>query len=257
MATNPTSIIDLTTILFVHIDDQLPRSAHSQQKLVLSELVTIGVLFGFKGGSFKRFYTWLTANFASCFPNLPERSRLERRLITHRSCVHRFLAKPSFFCVADSYGIELRHPVREFQAPKTTRVGSKGKSNKRWIHGMKILLLINDHDEIVDLKLELASPADKIFNPVLRQYDGQSIVLTDQGFRDKDGVPACVKLCAHKTWSERMYVERLLSQLTRFFGAKRRCHRSWAGLEAWWSFLVVGINVVAGLGEFSLGDFIF
>jgi hypothetical protein len=257
MPTNPANIIDLATVLFVNIDDHLPRQSHSQEKLELSELVTISVIFGFKGGSFKRFYTWLVANFATCFPTLPERSRLQRRLITQKECVKSFLAKPSFFCIADSYGIELRHPIREFHKPKTTRVGSKGKSNKRWIHGMKVLVLINDQDEIVDLKLELASPADKIFNSVLKKYDDQTIVLTDQGFRDKDGVPACVKMCAHKTWSERMCVERLFSRLTRFFGTKKRCHRSQAGLEAWWSFLVVGLNVVAKLNEYSLGDFIF
>jgi hypothetical protein len=257
MTTNPISILDLATILFVNIDDQLLRAPHPQQKLELSELVTIGVIFGFKGGSFRRFYTWFTANLKTCFPSLPERSRLQRRLITHKDTVNQFLAQPSFFCIADSYGIELRHPIREFHKPKTTRIGSKGKSNKRWIHGMKILMLINDADAVVDFKLELVSPADKIFNPILEHYDGQTIVLTDQGFRDKNGVPACVKLCGHKTWSERMFVERLFSLLTRFFGAKKRNHRTDAGLEAWWSFLVVGLNVVAGLKEFSLVDFIF
>jgi hypothetical protein len=105
---------------------------------------------------------------------------------------------------------------------------------------MKVLVFINDQDEIVGLKLELASPADKILNRMLKKFDDQIIVLPDRGFRDKNRVPACVKMCAHKTWSEKMCVERLFSQLTRFFGANKRCHRSLAGVEAGWSFWWLG-----------------
>lgn len=256
MRPDPRSIIELSTILFCSIDDALPRAFHPQAKLGLSELVTIGVLFSLKGGSFRRFHHWLVANLGGCFPLLPERSRLQRRLLRYHQLVEAFLAKPSFFCVADSYGIELRHPVRELQKPKTTRIGSKGKSNRRWIHGMKVLLVINDQHEVVTFTLALASPADKCFNPLLKQYEGKTIILVDLGFRDQQGVPECLKLCRHKSWSERMSVERLFSQLTRYVGAKKRNHRTEVGLRAWWSYLVIALNVIASSPEFTLADFI-
>ena len=197
---------------------------------------------------------WLCANLKDCFPLLPERSRLQRRLLAHQHLVSAFLAQPSFFCVADSYGIELRHPVRELQKPKTTRVGGKGKSNRRWIHGMKVLLVINDHDEVVAFALALAGPADKVFNPVLETFEGTSIILVDLGFRDKQGVPESLKLCQHKTWSERMSIERLFSQLTRYVGAKKRHHRTERGLQAFWSYLVIALNVVAALPGLTFAD---
>lgn len=256
MRPDPVSIVELTTLLFCQLDDALPRDAHPQAKLELSELVSIGVLFSLKGGSFRRFHRWLQANLSDCFPLLPERSRLQRRLLRHRQLVDGFLAEPSFFCVADSYAIELRHPVREFHSPKTFRIGGKGKSNKRWIHGMKVLLLINDRNEVVAFALASAGPADKVFNPLLAQHHQQTIILVDLGFRDKQGVPECLKLCQHKTWSERMSIERLFSQLTRFMGAKKRNHRTEQGLLAYWSYLIIALNVIAELPDLSLADFI-
>jgi hypothetical protein len=215
MEPNPVSIIDIATVLYCRIDDELKCEEHEQAKLSVSELVTIGVLFTLKGVSFRRFHTWLSGNLAGCFPKLPERSRLQRRLIQYQQMVKEFLAQPSFFCVADSYGVELRHPIREFHQPKTSRVGSKGKSNKRWIHGMKVLVVINDQAEIVHFAIALAGQADKVFNSLLASYNQQTIILVDLGFRDKDCVPDCIKLRQHKTWSERMSIEQLFSQLTR------------------------------------------
>lgn len=254
MRPDPVSIVDLATIVFVEVDDAIQAQEHPQAKLSLSELLTIGLLFSLKGGSFHRFYRWLVGNLGECFPTLPERSRLQRRLIQHQGWVQDFLVDPSLFCVADSYGIELRHPVRELQPPKTQRIGNKGKSNRRWIHGMKVLLLLNDQDQVVNFALSLASPADKHFNPLLAQYNQQTIILVDLGFRDKLGIPECLKLCLHKTWGERMSIERLFSQLTRFMGAKKRNHRTEQGLLAWWSYLIIAINLIASLPNLSLAD---
>jgi len=254
MRPDPLSIVDLATMLFIGVDDAIQGEEHPQAKLSLSELVTLGLLFSLKGGSFRRFYRWLQGNLGDCFPLLPERSRLQRRLIQHRGWVEDFLADPSLFCIADSYGIELRHPVRELQPPKTRRVGNKGKSNGRWIHGMKILLILNDQDQVVDFALSLASPADKCFNPLLAQYNQQAIILVDLGFRDKDGIPECLKLCQHKTWGERMSIERLFSQLTRLVRAKKRHHRTEQGLLAWWSYLIMALNLITLTPNLSLAD---
>ncbi len=45
------------------------------------------------------------------FPHLPERTRLLR---VHQDWTDLFLARPSFFTVVDTFGIELIHPIREF-----------------------------------------------------------------------------------------------------------------------------------------------
>jgi hypothetical protein len=254
MEPNPLSIIDVATVLYCNIDDALKYDEHHQAKLSVSELVTIGVLFALKGTSFRRFHTWLRGNLGGCFPKLPERSRLQRRMIQYQLLVTDFLAQPSFFCVADSYGVELRHPIREFHQPKTTRVGGKGKSNKRWIHGMKVLIVINDQGEVVTFALALAGQSDKVFNPLLEAYNQQAIILVDLGFRDKDGIPECLKLCQHKTWSERMSIEQLFSQLTRYFSTKKRNHRTQLGLQAFWSYLVIALNVITSIPDLSLAQ---
>ncbi len=254
MRPDPLSIVDLALVMFVGVDDALEAQDHQQAKLSVSELVTIGLLFSLKGGSFRRFYHWLVANLGDCFPKLPERSRLQRRLLKQQGLVMHFLAEPSLFCVADSYAVELRHPIREFQKPKGSRIGAKGKSNKRWIHGMKMLVLLNDHDQIVSFDWATANTSDKHFNSLLRHYDQQAIILVDLGFRDKDGVPECLKLCQHKTWGERMGIERLFSQITRFFAAKKRNHRTETGFTAWWAYLIIAINLIAAFPDISLAD---
>ena len=64
-------------------------------------------------------------------------------MATHQGLCDLFLADPTFFTVVDTYGIELIHPWREGRSPK--QLGKKGKSNHRWIVGIKLCLcwLIN------------------------------------------------------------------------------------------------------------------
>ncbi len=97
--------------LFCRVDDMLPKTReHIQAKLSRSELVTLGLLMALKGTSQRAFYRWLKQNWIDLFPRLPERTRLFRRLKTHRKLTEKFLAEPTVFGVIDSYGIELCHP---------------------------------------------------------------------------------------------------------------------------------------------------
>jgi hypothetical protein len=50
--------------------------------------------------------------------------------------------------IIDTYGIELIHPRREGRSD--AQLGRKGKSNGRWIVGVKWAVLINQRGEIVD-----------------------------------------------------------------------------------------------------------
>ena len=114
------NIADFITELYCTIDDALPDDApqHPQAVLSLGELITIGVLQAMKNVGQRAFYHWLQDNYGDLFPQLPERSRLNRRLETQSCWVGRFLAEPTGLAeptvlgVADSYGVELGHPVR-------------------------------------------------------------------------------------------------------------------------------------------------
>ena len=58
------------------------------------------------------FYRWVQKELGALFPRLPERTRLFRLLVQFEPLCERFLAQPTFFGVADSYGITaLRHRV--------------------------------------------------------------------------------------------------------------------------------------------------
>jgi len=96
--------------LFCMVDDVIgPVKKRDDAHLHDSEIVTIGLLFSLKGGRYRAFYRWLQANYAALFPTLPDCSRVLRLL---KRCAHytdEFLAEPSFFTVADTYGIELIH----------------------------------------------------------------------------------------------------------------------------------------------------
>jgi len=128
---------DFIIALFCLIDDRMgAMNKHRQARLWPSELVTIGVLFALKGGYFRAFYRWLVRDHAELFGGVPERTRLLRLLAVHADWCERFLADPTLFTVLDSYGIELLHPIREGRTPH--QIGRKGKSNWRWIVGMKL-----------------------------------------------------------------------------------------------------------------------
>ena len=136
------NIADFITELYCRIDDALPRMApHPQARLSLSELVTIGVLHPIKNVKQRPFYHWLKDNYGHLFSELPECTRLFRRLETQSCWTSYFLAQPTILGIADSYGIELCHPVHSWR--DFHQVGRKGRSNHRWIVGGKLYIVIN------------------------------------------------------------------------------------------------------------------
>ena len=77
-----------------------------------------------------------------------------------------------------------------------------------------------------------ANVHDTHFQPLLAQFDGQRIVLTDTGFHAKTGDPVNMKVCPRGTWNTRMLVETVLSMLTTVFHSKKVGHRVWASFRA-------------------------
>jgi hypothetical protein len=243
--------------LFCMVDDQLGLvNKREDAHLYASEIVTIGLLFALKGGRFRAFYRWLNANYRAFFPKLPERSRLQRLLRDHAEDTLPFLADPTFFTVVDTYAIELIHPGREARSKR--QIGRKGKSNGRWIVGVKLAWLINDAGEVVDWTWDTANESDNVFRPLATGYDGETIALADLGLHEKDAPPSNIKCCERGTWNERFTIETNLSWVTELFHAKKLYHRVKSHLEARLWYLAALINCLLRLTEHkrSLAEFV-
>ena len=237
------NIADFITELYCKIDDALPDFPHHPQAILsISELVTIGVLHAMKNVKQRPFYRWLKDNYDCLFPKLPHRTRLFRRLETQAGWIGYFLAQPTVLGVADSYGIELRHPIREGRRER--QIGKKGVSNHRWIVEGKLCVVQNQWGLITDWDCATANVHDQTFLPLLATYDGQMIVLTDTGFHRAKGDPANVKVCKRGQWNVRMTVETTFSMLTQVWGSKEMRHRTWAGFEAHLCYIVAAFNIL-------------
>ena len=251
--------------LYCRIDDAMKDiRQHPQAKLAPSEIVTLAVLFAIKGKGQRAFYRWLDGNWRPLFPRLPERTRLFRLFATHRDWVNRFLAQPTLFGVADTYGVELIHPVREGRNPQP--IAKKGLSNKRWIVGGKLGFVLNNAGRVCRWDCATANTHDKHFRPLIEPFDEQMIVLTDNGFHGESGDPANMKVCRPRTWGCRMLVETVLSMLTVVCDIKRMRHRAWDYFAMHLGWTVAAFNLMldttagqthpGGRPVFSIADYV-
>lgn len=252
--------------LFCRVDDMLPKTQeHIQAKLSISELVTLGLLMALKGSSQHAFYRWLGQNWKDLFPALPERTRLFRRLKTHRKLTEKFLAEPTLFGVIDSYGIELCHPIRENHQPKRKRIGKKGFASWKWIVGGKFCLLTNKFGLVTDWEIKTANVSDQEFLPLVEAVSDQMIVLADIGFRRKTGQPENLKICRRGEWNDRMLIETVFSLLSQVCKLKHLRQRVWAYFEMRLAFTVALFNLLQqwnglnfdenGVSHLSLAEF--
>lgn len=234
---------DFITDLFSHVDDQMGDVAkHPQSRLWPGEIVTLALLFALKGVGNRAFYRCLLRDWQALFPRLPTRTRLFRQFATHRDWTEQFLAAPTLLGVADTYGIELLHPIREGRSAQ--QVGKKGKSNHRWIVGGKLCLLLNNLGLVVAWSCDTANVHDSQFQPLIARFDEQMVVLTDSAFHSRDGDPPNMKVCARGTWNERMVVETVLSMLTTVCHFKRVAHRVWDYFETRLAFTMAAFNIL-------------
>jgi len=239
---------DIILHIFCFVDDHMPKlPRHPQAKLYPSELVTIGILFALKGGSFRAFYRWLKRDYGNWFGNgtLPDRTRLLRLLKVHHEWCNYFLDRPTLFTVIDSFPIELILPVRQGRSKQ--QVGKKGRDKGRWSVGIKLCWLLNSLGRVVAWDWATMNVYDKRFNSIARRFIGQTIILADEGFRDRDGIPENMKICKRGTWNERMYVETAFSLLTRVCGLKKILHRLAEYIQARLAFIAAMFNVLLGL----------
>ncbi len=231
--------------LFCRVDDMLPETQeHIQAKLSISELVTLGLLMALKGTSQRAFYRWIKQNWKDLFPALPERTRLFRRLKTHRKLTEKFLAEPTVFGVIDSYGIELCHPIRERHQPNRKRIGKKGYAAWRWIVGGKLCLLANKFGLITDWQLKTANVSDTEFLPLVEAVRDKMIVLADKGFRRRNNQPENLKICSRGEWNDRMLIETIFSLLSQVCKLKHLRQRVWAYFEMRLAYTVALFNLL-------------
>ncbi len=253
--------------LFCRVDDMLPKMLeHQQAKLSRSELVTLGLLMALKGVSQRAFYRWLRQNWTGLFPELPERTRLFRRLKTHRQLTEKFLAEPTVFGVIDSYGIELCHPIRENHQPHRERIGKKGYASWKWIVGGKLCLLANKFGLITDWTVSTANVSDQTFLPLIERVEDKMIILADSGFRTKKiNQPLNLKICSRGEWNDRMLIETIFSLLSQVCKLKHLRQRVWAYFEMRLGFTVALFNLLQqwnglnfdenGVSHLSLAEF--
>lgn len=234
---------DFIIELFCRVDDRMREvPKHPQASLHPSETVTLGLLFAIKGVGNRAFYRWIKRDGLSLFPHLPERTRLFRLFSTHRDWADRFLADPTVMGIADSYGIELLHPIREGRSE--AQIGRKGKSNYRWIVGGKLCFVLNQKGQVVNWDAATANVHDAAFHPLIERLLDESVVLTDSGFHSRDGDPVNMKICKRGSWNVRMVVETVLSMLTVVCHFKRVSHRVWTCLRARLAWTMAAYNLL-------------
>ncbi len=234
---------DIIIGLYIRVDTvmaDVPK--HPQAELYPSELVTIGLLFALKGDGPRRFYRWLSDNYRPWFPRLPERTRLFRLLATHADWTEAFLAQPTLLGVADTYGIELRHPWREDRADR--QIGGKGLSNHRWIVGAKLAYVLNHAGLIVAWDYAAMNVADNAFHALIADFQDEMVILTDMAFHREVGDPPNQKACKRGTWNVRMVVETVLSLLTGVCQLKKASQRSWEQVHARLAYTMALFNIL-------------
>lgn len=243
---------DFTVALFCRVDDVLfDAKKHCLAELHPSEVVTLGMLQALRGEGNRAFYRWVQKELGTLFPRLPERTRLFRLLVPFEPLCRHFLAAPTFFGVADSYGIELVHPWREKRTQR--QVARKGLSNHRWIVGAKFAVVTNDCGRIVSFDVDGANVHDTTFHPMIEQWKDEMIVLADKGFKAREGNPANLKICDKGNWNERMIIETVFSLFTGILKMKKLTHRLLAPLKARLAYACAVFNLcTAWSGEVKL-----
>ena len=236
--------------LFCRIDDRLTGQVKlPRAKLWPSEIVTLGVLRTLKGGSFRAFYRWVQRNLTDLFPNLPERTRLLRLLCAYCHLSDAFLVQAKArtkkaIGFMDSFGIETLHPRRDGRSDQ--QHGKKGKSNHRWIVGVKFCPVLDRRGQIVDWNFDTANVHDTTFHPLV--YDNPALtILADTGFHksdEKGGDPANLVICGRGEENGRMLIETCFSLWESTLHMKKISERVEHYIDTRIAFAVAAYNLI-------------
>ncbi len=241
---------DFIIDLFCRIDQAMQDVVkHPQAALWPSEIVTLAILFVLKGKSERAFYRWARRDLCKLFPRLPERTRLFRLFAVHRDWGERFLASPTFFGVADTFGIELLQTRRLGRSVR--QIARRGFCAGRWIAGIKLGWVINAQGQVCAWDAAGANVYDADgFAHLIDAFDERMIVLADSNFhkspfhRKDDPDPPNLKICPRNAWNQRRLIETVLSMLQAVCALKRLSERAWPYLKAHLSFVAAAFNLL-------------
>jgi hypothetical protein len=237
---------DIIIHIFCCVDDQMQDVKKvAQARLYPSEVVTIGILFALKGGHFRAFCRWLRRDYTALFGGLPDRTTLQRQLRAQQHHADRLLADASVLNVVDSFPIELLFPIRHGRSKQ--QLGTKNRDKGRWSIGIKLCWILNRLGQVVGWHWLTMNCPDQDFLPLVALVNEDGVVLSDLGFRCKDGLPDNLKLCVKGTWNDRMIIETTFSLLTVICQAKQMFHRTAAHLETRLAYTAAMFNVLIGL----------
>jgi hypothetical protein len=237
---------DIIIHIFYHVDSVLSSAKKTAQaKLYPSEVVTIGILFALKGGHFRAFYRWLKRDYNGLFGGLPHRTTVHRQLAAQQDLADELLQTPGLMSVIDSYPIELIFPIREGRSDK--QLGEKNKDKGRWSVGIKLCWILNVYGRVVGWTWDTMNCTDQVFLPLIEDFEEDTLILSDLGFRRKAGIPSNLKLCPKGTFNNRMIIETAFSLLTVICNAKKMFHRVQHHLEARLSYLAAMFNTCLSL----------
>ncbi len=237
---------DIIIHIFCAVDDAIGKVEKvPQAKLYPSEVVTIGVLFALKGGSFRAFYRWLKRDYDRLFAGLPDRTTLLRQLRAQQYHADVLLADANLLNVIDSFPIELLFPIRAGRSAQ--QIGTKNRDKGRWSIGIKLCWILNTLGQVVGWHWLGMNRPDQDFLPLVSLLQQDGVVLADLGFRCKAGTPDNLKLCPKGTWNDRMLVETAFSLLTVVCHAKKMFHRTAHHLEARLAYTAAMFNLLIGL----------
>jgi hypothetical protein len=230
--------------LFYAVDqDMLDVPKHPEATLSPRAGVTLALVHAITGGGTRAFYRWLTRDSLPLCPPVPERTRVAQLFKTHTAWTRRFLAAPTVLGGADTYGMELLHPMRAGRRP--AQIGKQGQSHHRWIVGGQRCGVLHQWGLICAWDCATANVYDTHFHPLLAQFDKQRISLTDTGLHATTGDPTNLPVCPRGPWKTRMLVETVLSMLTTVFHSKQGGHRGWASCRARVAWTMAAFNLLA------------
>ena len=218
--------VECIVALYCQVDAHmhgLPK--HPQATLWPSDVVTLGLLHALKGVGNRAFYRWLTRDPRAWLPRLPARTRLFRLFMTHQAWTDTFLASPTVLGVIDTSGIEVIHPIREGRSPR--QIGRTGLSKHRWIGGGQVCRLLNQGGVGVAWEWATAHVSDQSFQPLIRPFEAQMMVLSATAFHAAEGDPTNLTLCRRGEWHDRMRIETVWSMRTVVSHFKKVRHRVW------------------------------
>ena len=144
-----------------------PRRQRAE-RLSLSERMTIIILFHQAGyRNFKTFYqSYILRHFRNEFPDLVSYERfvalMPRTLLPLMALLQSLKGKSRGVAFVDSTTLKVCHEKRAKRNRVFAKIAKKSKSTMGWFFGLKLHLVVNEHGEIISLKLTPGNTDDRV-----------------------------------------------------------------------------------------------